>query len=300
MSMIPNPVLKKLGLANDDRVAIIHTDDIGMCQASVDAFADLNPVGIISCGAVMVPCPWFLHAAEYARQHPQVDLGIHLTLTSEWKTYRWGPVSTRDPATGLIDEEGCFYHRSEGVQQHGDPAAVEIELKAQVDRAIKAGMQPTHVDTHMGAVAHPKYMGIYIQLAMKYRLPPMIFRMDEAGWRTTGMDAETAKMAAALIQQLEANGLPLLDAMDGMPLDNVDEHHLERTKQKLSELKPGITHFIIHPSKDTPELRAITPDWRGRVANYQDFMNDELRKHIQKIGLHVIGYRALVDLMPTA
>jgi predicted glycoside hydrolase/deacetylase ChbG (UPF0249 family) len=300
MSMIPNPVLKKLGLANDDRVAIIHTDDIGMCQASVDAFADLNAVGIISCGAVMVPCPWFLHAAEYARQHPQADLGVHLTLTSEWKTYRWGPVSTRDPASGLIDEEGCFYHRSEPVQQHGDPAAVEIELKAQVDRAFKAGMKPTHVDTHMGAVAHPKYMGIYIQLATMYRLPPMVFRMDEAGWRTTGMDAETAKMAAVLIQQLEANGLPLLDAMDGMPLDNVDENHLERTKQKLSELKPGITHFIIHPSKDTPELRAITPDWRGRVANYQDFMNEELRKHIQKIGLHVIGYRALVDLMPTA
>ncbi len=92
MTMPPNPVLKKLGLANNDRVAIIHTDDIGMCQASVDAFADLNEAGIISSGAVMVPCPWFLHTASYARQHPGVDLGIHLTLTSEWKTYRWGPI----------------------------------------------------------------------------------------------------------------------------------------------------------------------------------------------------------------
>ena len=112
MTMNANPVLKKLGLSDTDRVAIIHTDDIGMCQASVDAFADLNQAGIISSGAVMVPCPWFLHAAEYARQHPQADLGIHLTLTSEWKTYRWGPISTRDPASGMIDEEGFFYHRS--------------------------------------------------------------------------------------------------------------------------------------------------------------------------------------------
>jgi predicted glycoside hydrolase/deacetylase ChbG (UPF0249 family) len=297
MALSPNPVLKKLGFADDDRVVIIHTDDIGMCQASVDAFADLNEVGIISCGAVMVPCPWFLYTAGYARQHPSADLGIHLTLTSEWETYRWGPVSTRDPASGIIDEQGFFYHRSAPVQQHGDPAAVEIELNAQVERAIQAGMAPTHIDTHMGTVAHPKFMGIYIQLAMKYRLPAMIFRMDEAGWRAAGLDAEFARTVANLTLQLEANGLPLLDALVGVPLD-ADENHLERTKQILAGLKPGISHFIIHPSKDTPELRAITPDWRGRVANYQDFMSEQLRAHIKAIGLHVIGYRALIDLMP--
>lgn len=299
MSMSPNPVLKKLGLSNDDRVAIIHTDDIGMCQASVEAFADLQEVGIISSGAVMVPCPWFLHAAQYARQHGQADLGVHLTLTSEWKTYRWGPISTSDPASGMMDDEGCFYRRSELVQEHGDPAAVALELDAQVKRASAAGIVPTHVDTHMGSVAHPKFMNSYVQLAMQYHLPPMLFRLDEAGWRATGLDAEFAKIAAAFMQQLEASGLPLLDALGGMPLDT-DENRLERTKQMLSDLQPGITHFIIHPSKDTPEVRAITPDWRCRAADYQDFMNEELRQHIQKIGLHVIGYRALKELMPVA
>jgi predicted glycoside hydrolase/deacetylase ChbG (UPF0249 family) len=299
MSISPNPVLKKLGLSDTDRVAIIHTDDIGMCQASVDAFADLNEVGIISSGAVMVPCPWYLQAAEYARQHPQADLGIHLTLTSEWKNYRWGPVSTRDPVSGLIDEEGYFYHLTAPAQEHGDPAAVDLELNTQVERAIRAGIVPTHVDTHMGTVAHPKFMGTYIQLAMKFRVPLMIFRLDEVGWQAMGLDPEFAKMAAALIEQLEGSGLPLLDGMTGMPLD-IEENHLERTKQALSDLKPGITHFIIHPSKDTPELRAITPDWRCRVANYQDFSNEELRKHIRNIGLHVIGYRTLKELMPAA
>ena len=183
MTMNANPVLKRLGLSDTDRVAIIHTDDIGMCQASVDAFADLNEVGIISSGAVMVPCPWFLHAAGYARQNPRADLGIHLTLTSEWKTYRWGPVSTRDPASGMLDEEGFFHHLSSEAQEHGDPAAVEVELTAQVERALQMGIVPTHVDTHMGSVAHPKFMGIYIRLAQKFHLPPMIFRLDEAGWR---------------------------------------------------------------------------------------------------------------------
>jgi predicted glycoside hydrolase/deacetylase ChbG (UPF0249 family) len=295
MSISPNPILKKLGLAEDDRAAIIHTDDIGMCQASVEAFCDLSGAGIISSGAVMVPCPWFLHAAAYARDHAEADLGIHLTLTSEWKTYRWSPVSTCDPASGLIDRDGFFFRSSAEVQQRGDPAAVVRELESQVLRALQAGIIPTHIDTHMGSVAHPKFMGIYLQLAAKYRLPAMMFRMDEAGWRATGMDAEMAKAAAALAGQLEAAGMPLLDGMGSMPLDT-DENRLERTKQALSNLRPGITHFIIHPAKDTPELRAITPDWRCRVADYQDFMNEDLRKHIQQIGVHVIGYRALKEL----
>jgi predicted glycoside hydrolase/deacetylase ChbG (UPF0249 family) len=294
-----NPVLKKLGLEDTDRVAIIHTDDIGMCLTSVDASADLNQAGIISSGAIMVPCPWFLHATQYAREHPKADFGVHLTLTSEWKTYRWGPISTRDPKSGMIDEEGCFYHRSEEVQEHGDPKAVEVELAAQIESLIHAGVDPTHIDTHMGSVAHPKFMQSYINLGMKYGLPAMLFRMDEVGWRATGLDASTAQIAAGLMQQLEAGGFPLLDALGGMPLDT-DENRLEKTKKMLSDLKPGITHFIIHPSKDSPELRAITPDWKCRVADYQDFMNEELRKHIQQIGLHVIGYRDLKKLMPKA
>jgi predicted glycoside hydrolase/deacetylase ChbG (UPF0249 family) len=299
MTMPPNPILKKLGLKDDDRVAIIHTDDIGMCQSSAEAFTELNEVGIISSGAVMVPCPWFLHVAGYARERVGVDLGIHLTLTSEWSTYRWGPISTRDPASGMMDEEGFFYHQSEPAQKNGDPKAVEIELNTQVERAIQAGIVPTHVDTHMGTVAHPKFMGIYIQLAMKYHLPAMVFRMDEAGWQAAGLEPEFAKMATVLVQQLEGSGMPLLDSIGGMNLDS-DQDRLERTKLAFSSLRPGITHFIIHPSKDTPELRAITPDWRCRVADYQNFMNEDLRRHIRAIGVHVIGYGALKELMPVA
>ena len=298
MTISPNPVLKRLGLADDDRVAIIHTDDIGMCQASAEAFADLNEVGIISCGAVMVPCPWFWQAASYARQHPEADLGVHLTLTSEWQTYRWGPVSTRDPASGLLDEEGCFHRRSQDVWAFADLAAVKVELEAQVERALKAGMHPTHLDTHMGSVATSRLMQIYLQLAFKHGLPPLVLRLDEAGWLATvkGMDSETARMAVQATRQLEATGFPLLDRLVGMPLDD-ERDRLERTKKALSDLRPGLTYFIIHPSKDTPELRAITPDWRCRVGDYQNFMNEELHRHIQQIGLHVIGFRTLKELI---
>ena len=296
MSHTPNPVLKKLGLAVTDRVVIIHTDDIGMNQSNVDAFADLWEVGNISSGAIMMPCSWSNAALDYARSHPQADLGVHLTLTSEWEFYRWGPISTRDPRSGMMDTEGYFYHTSEEVQKFGRPQAVKKELETQVARALKAGLKPTHVDTHMGSVATVKFMNFYIQLAKKNKLPPMIFRMDEQEWRANGLDPITSKLAARLILKLEEQGVPLLDHLVGMPLDTVEDH-MARAKQYLSDLKPGITHFIIHPNKDTPELRAIAPDWRGRVGNYNDFLSDEIRKHIKEIGLQVIGYRALAELM---
>lgn len=295
--MGPNPLLKRLGFTPKDRVAIIHTDDIGMCQASAAAFVDLNKAGIVSSGAVMVPCPWFLQAALYARQHPNADLGVHLTLTSEWATYRWGPVSTRDLDTGLLDDEGYFPHRAHEIQDSGEPVHVQIELEAQIKAALRAGMRPTHIDTHMGSVAHVKFMSGYIELAWTYHMPPMIPRLDEAGYQALGMEPEAATMAYRMIGEQEENGLPLLDWIVGMPLDS-PENRLERTKQALAELKPGITHFIIHPALDTPELRAITPDWACRAADYQNFLNDEMRSAIRALGIQVIGYRAIQDIMP--
>jgi len=297
--MHPNPVLRKLGWADDDRAVIIHTDDIGMCQASLAAFADLVEFGLISSGATMVPCPWFPQVAAYCRAHPSVDLGVHLTLTCEWDTYRWGPISTRDPASGLIDEEGYFYRQSEPVQEHGDPTAVQIELLAQVERALKAGIDVTHVDTHMGTVMHQKFIPVYLQVAAHYRLPPMLPRWDQAHLHEMGMDAETAAFAARMLQELEAQGVPMFDHMAMMPLDE-PAHRVETAKRLFDALPPGLSYFILHPAMDTPELRAIAPDWPNRVADYEAFTSPELRDYVKGSGIHVIGYRALRDLMRAA
>ena len=296
--MQTNPVLKKLGFSNDDRVIIIHTDDIGMCQASVDAFAEMVDFGLISSGAVMVPCPWFLEAADFAVSHPEADLGAHLTLTSEWETYRWGPISTRDPKTGLMDEQGFFHRRSEGVWEHADPEAAQVELEAQVTRALEAGIKLTHIDTHMGSVAHPKLISSYVQLAMKYGLPLMIPRMDvPAIMAQQHVDEQTAQVLAGTLQSLEEMGLPLLDGISGLELEHA-ENRFDQAKEALLALKPGVTHFIIHPSKDTPELRHITTSWDCRVADYETFTSKATRDFIKNEGIQVIGYRALKELMP--
>ena len=294
--MNPNPILKKLGFSDNDRVVIIHTDDIGMCQSSLTAFTDLWDYGLISSGATMVPCPWFPAVVAFCRQHPRVDMGVHVTLTCEWDTYRWGPISTRNNDSGLIDDEGYFYRRSESVQEHGDPDAVQVEITAQVDKALAAGISVTHADTHMGTVAHLKFINSYIQLALQHRIPPMFPRQDQAGYMAMGIDSDTAAFAAQFVLQLEANGVPLLDQMRSMPLDK-PLGQIEIAKQLFSDLPSGITHFILHPAADTPEIRAIAPDWLSRVANYHTFLDDQLRDFIRKLGIQVIGYKAIRDLM---
>jgi len=296
--MQPNPVLKKLGFSPDARVVIIHTDDIGMCQASVDAFAELVDFGLISSGAVMVPCPWFLESAAFSRQHPQVDVGVHLTLTCEYDRYRWGPISTRDPESGLLDEQGYLHKTSQAVWAQADADAAIAELDAQVRRALAEGMHPTHIDTHMGTVAHPQYIPGYIQLANQYGLPPMIPRLSaEEFMAQYHVDEGTAQMLSGVISMLEEMGIPLLDRLMGMPLDDPTDR-LAQVKAALDELKPGLTHFIIHPAKDTPELRAITDSWPSRVADYETFNSEAARALFREEGIQVIGYQALKDLMP--
>jgi hypothetical protein len=301
--MEPNPVLKKLGFSTTDRLAIIHADDVGMCQASVSAFADLQAYGLVSCGAAMVPCGWFPEAARYSRQHPEADLGVHLTLTSEWDSYRWGPLSTRDPATGLLDPEGYFHRRSQEVQEQADPQAVAGEIEAQIQRAKAAGIPISHIDTHMGTVAHPKFMQSYLQAALAHRVAPMMLRMDEPQWRRfaqehrTGLDEGAIQFLVRTIHTLEEMNVPLLDHLTGLPLDSDPELRLEHAKAAFDQLPAGVTHFIIHPSQDTPELRGITPDWACRAADWQTFQTDALRQHLRQTGIHVIGYRALQQLM---
>jgi predicted glycoside hydrolase/deacetylase ChbG (UPF0249 family) len=294
--MPPNPILSKLGFSPSDRVVILHTDDIGMCQASIQAYEDLWQAGTITSGAVMVPCPWFPAAAEMQRRHPGMDLGVHLTLTSEWQHYRWRPLTGRLSDSSLIDAQGFFPRTDPEVQAGGDPEEAAAEMQAQIERALQFGIDVTHIDTHMGAVAHPKFIPAYLQLAGQFRLPPMIPRGDAAVYESLGLDRESASLLAGLLTKLEQDGTPLVDAVAGLPLDQ-PQGQLELAKSMLSDLPAGLTHFILHPSIDTPELRAITPDWPSRVANYETFMSREFREFIRSSGLHLIGYRELREVI---
>jgi len=293
--------MKALGLSDRDRAVIIHTDDIGMCQASLAAYADLVGAGVISAASTMTPCPWFPATAQFCRDHPdRVDMGVHITLNSEWHSgYRWGAVSTCDPASGLVDDAGYMHYAAEITQTHATPEAVGAEIAAQVARAFEAGIDMTHIDSHMGTVFYPGFVESYVEIALHYRVPPFLVRTSETALRMLGYDTELVEALSQRMQALEAQGLPTIDAVTFVPFDT-PENHLEQTKRFFSGVGPGLTYVIIHPSKDTPELRAILPEgWQTRVAEYQTFMQDEVRVYLDDEGIHVIGWRTLRDLLRT-
>ena len=291
-----NPILAHLGFRPDDRVVIIHADDLGMCHATIPAVAELFDAGLVSSAATMVPCPWFPAVAAYARANPAVDIGVHATLTCEWESCRWGPLSTREPASGLLDDEGYFHRTTAMVQERADPVAVAAELNAQIDRALASGIDVTHIDSHMGSVFAPHMLPVYLAAAARVHVPPLVPRLSEERMREQGMPEEMIAFARESAQHLEAQGVMMVDDLIFMPLDRHEER-IETAKQVLRTVKPGLTYLIIHPAIDTPELRAIAGDWRARVADYQAFCSAELRAWVREQGIQVVGWRPIRDAM---
>jgi predicted glycoside hydrolase/deacetylase ChbG (UPF0249 family) len=294
--MTPSPLLKKLGYSDSDRLVIIHTDDIGMCQASVQAFKDLWSVGGVTSGAVMTPCAWFPAVAKMCRENPDMDMGVHATLNAEWESYRWGPVSDVGAGSGLRDDAGYFHDDPDNTSKLASVEDVEKEVNAQIEMALKAGVDVTHVDSHMGAIMHPKFIQTYIQAAGSRVLPNMLPRLDAVGIEVMGISEADRVAYAPIMEMLEGIGVPTLNGIMSMPLDQPNGQ-MGIAKQLLGSLPVGITHFILHPSIDSPELRAICPDWPARVANYNAFMSDELKKFIESEDIKLIGYRQIRNAM---
>ncbi len=297
--MSSNPLLRKLGYSDRDRLVIMHVDDLGMSYAGVQAFRDLWEFGTISSGAVMAACPWFPAVVAMFCADPQMDLGVHATLNSEWDLYRWSPLSTRDPECGLVDLEGYFPRRSEAVQAKASAEVVAAELDAQVERALRAGIDVTHIDSHMGTIIHPNFVQAYLQAGVSRLIPAMLPRASAKGFDMIGIDDASMAVYAPILTQLEAQGVPMLDGLFAMPLEH-DNDHIGVAKKVFAEIPEGITHFLFHPAIETPELRASHPDWKARVANYHAFMSDELKTYIKDSGIHLLGYRAIREAMRNA
>src|SRR5437763_15681902 len=164
----------KLGL---ERAVILHVDDLAMCHGANRAYLELAAAGLVTCGSVMVPCPSFREIAEAASADPRLDLGVHLTLTSEWEHYRWRPLSTTSRVSGLIDDDGYFWRDVAGLRAHLVPEAAEAELRAQIEHARAAGINPSHIDAHVAAAMLPELIDLHVRLAFDYEVVPVLPRL---------------------------------------------------------------------------------------------------------------------------
>jgi chitin disaccharide deacetylase len=275
-----------LGYPADARLLIINADDFGMCHAENVATIDGLEAGAFSSATIMVPCPWFAAAAAYARRAPGADLGVHITHTSEWESCRWGPVCGRGTAPSLVDAQGYFFRDVPALYAQAQLAEVERETRAQIDTALAAGIDVTHLDSHMGTVQlDAGYHELYVRLAAEYRLP--IRMAPRAMVRQMGMDHVLALADSAGVLAPDCfwyGGPPNPEATS------------DYWTGRLRDLPAGVNEIYVHAAIDTPEARAIMPSsWAQRVADTAFFHAASTRALVQELGITLIGYRALRD-----
>lgn len=289
-------LVERLGFGARDRVAVVHCDDIGMCHAAnLGAFEALDR-GPATCGSVMVPCPWFSEAARMAQSRPEVDLGVHLVLNAEFEHYRWGPVTGASAVPSLVGPDGCFPRTAGEVARQARPQEVETELRAQVERALSAGIDVTHLDAHMGTVLLPPFVEVYARLAREFRLPVFVVRPDPA--TLAALEArDAADHYAEVLDALESDGIPALDGFDANSLHFAEGQGAPHNLARLAGLGPGVNYLICHPARGGDELEAITSSAHMRDFERGFYGGDEGARALEREGLHRLGMRPLRDLV---
>jgi hypothetical protein len=244
----------------------------------------------------MVPCPWFTEAVAIAAANPDVDLGVHLTLTSEWQNYRWAPISTTRRSSGLIDADGYFRHRLPMLAAHVVPEAAEVEMRAQIERALSAGIDVTHIDTHMGVALLPQLIDIYIRLGREYRLPVLLPRhLNEytsvLEFNNISLDEVTAGLA-----RLDADGWPLVDHFRMTP--GVPSGESGRAYRELiAGLQEGLTLVAVHPNI-SGDIEAIIPKRAHfRTDEYRLFRDTKFKEFIAAQNVQSLGFRPIRELL---
>jgi len=289
-------LLKKLGFQPDQRVAIFHADDVGMCHGANLAFEELSKDGIITCGSVMVPCPWFTEVVAMAAANPDVDLGVHLTLTSEWRHYRWAPISTTRLSSGLIDADGYFWHRLPMLAAHVVPEAAEIEMRAQIERTLAAGIDITHLDSHMGVALLPQLIDIYIRLGREYRLP--ILLPTNLNEYTSVLEFDNISLTEVTegLARLDAAGWPLVDHFRMTPGAAPQESD-QAYRELIADLPQGLTLVAVHPNT-RGDIEAIIPQRAHfRTEEYRLFRDAKFKEYIAAQNIQSLGFRPIRELL---
>ena len=276
---------------------IIHADDAGMCHSVNLGTIESMDDGFVSSASIMVPCPWFTEYARYCRENPDKDYGIHLTLTSEWDVYRWGPVAPREQVPSLVDEDGYLWDNTDQVKANVKVEEAEIELRAQIDRAKQFGVPLSHLDTHMGAVmTRPDLYEMYVRLGLEYDLPVLTLRAEVAKLRLAIAYPQLKEIAPKMSVLLNEKKLPQLDALYQYYDKGDHADRREKYMHMIRSLKPGITEVIIHCGIDNAELQGVTGSHALRDSDRRTFIDPDVLALIKSEGVEITTWKKLTEL----
>ena len=281
-------VQERLGYPATARLLVIHADDFGMNHSVNRATSEALTNHWITSASILVPCPWFLEAAAFAKAHPDLDLGIHQALNSEWTTFRWGPITSKDMVPSLLDDQGYLPLDTPIVAKNAKPAEVETELRAQIERAQRFGVHITHLDTHMAALfGSPDLYQIYLKMGHTYSVP--ILEEWQGTHGPLGINPPPEEMLVQKVISIE----PGVAATDWVPW----------YEKQLAPLGPGVYEMIIHLAYDDDEMRGATfdhADW-GSAWRQHDFdmvRGAEFQKFLKDQGFVLVGWKDLAKALP--
>jgi len=282
-------VQERLGYPATARLLMIHADDLGMARSVDRATFEALEKGWVTSASILIPCPWLPDVARWAQSHSTADLGIHLALNSEWTSYRWGPVSPRDKVSSLLDEQGYMPLLETTVALQAKPAEVEMELRAQIERAKAFHLPLTHFDTHMGALTRtPELVNVYWRMGKEYKLPILMERAEGAHHPQGGApDIEAAHITQVI--SIEPGAAP--------------KDWLKAYEQLLAPLQPGVYQLNVHLAYDDEEMRGATgdhPDWGAawRQADFEMVQSSEFRQFLKDQGFVLVGWKDLARALP--
>jgi predicted glycoside hydrolase/deacetylase ChbG (UPF0249 family) len=283
---------ERLGWPQGTRAVIFHVDDVGMSHDSNLGAIKAVEEGVASSLSVMMPCSWVPEFSAYIKEHPRVDAGVHLTLTAEWKNYRWGPVAGKPAVPGLVDGQGCLWHSVLEVAAHASAQEVETEIRAQIAKALDMGIHPTHLDAHMGTCFHPLYLERYIKVGIEKNIPVLLF-----GGHMQHIEREVGARKALVLQLAQkvwAAGLPVIDDLVTKPTRGRD--YAQRKAELihlLRTLKPGITEIIVHCTAPTEVFPAISGSGPAREAELNLMIDRDIKTLIADEGIVITTWREL-------
>ena len=279
---------ERLGYPRDAKLLIVHADDLGMAHSINTASIKGLESGLVSSASIMIPCGWVPEIAAYARTHPAADLGLHLTLTSEWSLYRWGPLLGRERVPSLFDSNGYLYSLENEAAAHIDVKEAEAEIRAQIARARALGIQPTHLDSHMGTLYQTKELfEMLMRVARENKLPIRVSK-------------EWFANAPFMPGVLTADDV-VLDRTISIEPTVTPENWSRFYTEAIKNLQPGVTDMIVHLAYADDEMKGVTfshPNWGAewRQRDFDFVTSEAFRKLLQENNIKLITWRDLGKL----
>ena len=286
---------ERLGFPKGKKVILLHMDDLGMSSEANDAGKYYIENDYILSGAVMMPCEYASQFVKWVREVPKADIGVHLTHTSEWKTWRWTPVADHSKVPRLIDPEGMIWRSVMETVFNASAEEIEIETRAQINKMIDLGYMPTHIDTHMGTLyGSASFLKVLLDIAEEYKIPANAIDLSNSSVAAF-YKSEGYPVGKEVIDMLNKYNLPQLDNFGSVPKGDSYENVKSNFFSYVNSLEPGLTEIIFHPSFETENMKSITGSWQQRAWEAEMFSDSEVINFLQENDIIITTWREIME-----